>query len=128
MKFKRLVAIFLVMTMTIGALPSLVFADENDGAPAETKIVESTEPEEKKPAKPAETKSAETKPAETKPVETTKPAETEPAETTVKETEKPAGQIASAVSCINSFSFRAFCDSKFSLDILSEQFIIIEIF
>ena len=90
MKFKRLVAFFLVMTMTIGALPSLVFADENDGAPAETKIVESTEPEEKKPAKPAETKPAETKPAETKPVETTKPAETEPAETTVKETEKPA--------------------------------------
>ena len=88
MKLKRLVAIFLVMTMTIGATPSLVFADENDGTPNETKVVESSEPEEKKPAKPAETKPAETKPAETKPQET-KPAETKPAETTVKETEKP---------------------------------------
>ena len=110
MKLKRLVAFLLVMTMTAGALPSLVFADENDGAPAETTVVESSEPEKKKPAKPvekkpaetkpaettaketekpAETKPAETKPAETKPVET-KPAETKPAETTAKETEKPA--------------------------------------
>ena len=90
MKLKRLVAIFLVVTMTVGALPSLVLADENDGAPNETKVVESTEPEEKKPAKPAETKPTETKPAETKPAETTvketeQPDETKPAETTAAE-------------------------------------------
>jgi len=94
MKLKRLVAFFLVMTMTIGVLPSLVFADENDGAPNETKVVESSEPEEKKPAKPAETKPQETKPAETKPSETTvketeKPEDTKPAETTAAETTKP---------------------------------------
>ena len=99
MKLKRLVAFLLVMTMTAGALPSLVFADENDNAPTETKVVESSEPEETKPAKPAETKPAETtvketeKPAETKPVETA-PEETSPAETTKPESTEPAGDEA----------------------------------
>lgn len=90
MKLKRLVAIFLVMTMTIGAAPSLVFADENDGTPNETKVVESSEPEEKKTVKPAETKPAETKPAETTVKETEKQAETSAAETTKPETTEPA--------------------------------------
>ncbi|MCR5288110.1 MAG: hypothetical protein K6D93_09225, partial [Saccharofermentans sp.] len=67
MKFKKLVAFFLVMTMTAGAMPSLVFADENEGVPADTKVVESSEPESTKPEKPAASKPAETKPEETKP-------------------------------------------------------------
>ena len=98
MKFKKLVAFFLVMTMTAGAMPSLVFADENEGVPADTKVVESSEPESTKPEKPAESKPAETKPEETKPAETkpeeTKPAESKPAETKPEESQpvetKPA--------------------------------------
>ncbi len=88
MKFKKLVAFFLVMTMTAGAMPSLVFADENEGIPADTKVVESSEPESTKPEKPAASKPAETKPEETKPAET-KPEETKPAESEPEET-KPA--------------------------------------
>ena len=75
MKIKRLIALLVATAMTVGMIPSLVFAKELDYEPEEQEVAESSEPE----------KEEETKP-EVK--ETTKPKAEEPDETKGKE---PAG-------------------------------------
>ena len=115
MKFKRLLAFVISVSMIVGMFPAFVLADENGSEPAESTAAETTapketepaetkgkKPEEKKPEEPSETKeeapeqTKEEAPAETdekRPVESedkqpeeTKPVETAPEETKPEET------------------------------------------
>ncbi len=95
MKFKRLLAGFIAVAMTIGMIPALTFADEAENGTKETAAIEKSETkeEEKKPAvketKPAEEKKEPEKKAEPE----VKPAESkaeEPAEKEDKKAEEPA--------------------------------------
>ena len=51
MKYKRILASFIAMAMTMGIMSSLVLADETETAPEETSVVETTEPKEKETKK-----------------------------------------------------------------------------
>ena len=96
MKLKRLFAFSLSLTMAVGMMPALAFADETDTEPSETSVVETTEskeseePEEKKPLETKET-TKEAEPAlteETKADEPSESEETKPSETKSSETEE----------------------------------------
>ena len=89
MKIKRLLALLIATAMTVGMIPSLVFARELDYEPEEQEVSESSEPakeEETKPQVKETTKPQDEEPADTKEEEpkTEEPEETkaeEPAET-----------------------------------------------
>ena len=84
MKLKRLLAGFIAVAMTVGMIPTLVFADEAENGTKETAAVEATESKEEEKKKP-EVK--ETKPAEEEKKELEKKAEPEekPAESKAEE-------------------------------------------
>ena len=98
MKFKRLPAALIAVTMTVGMIPTLVFADDAQTEPAETSSVQTTESKETKETEKetAESKESETseteakKPEQTETVEPSESKETEPSESGVKETEASA--------------------------------------
>ncbi len=101
MEFKRILAGFIALAMTMGMMSSLALADEAENAPEETSVAETSEhkeketknSEEKKPAESKEAEPEETKisgskkeeqaePAGTQPVETSEPKEKDDPETT----------------------------------------------
>lgn len=68
MKFKRLTAVLITVAMTVGMIPTIVFADDAQTEPAETSAVQTTEPEETNETK--ETKESANETAESKELET----------------------------------------------------------
>ena len=88
MKFKRLTAALIAVTMTVGMIPTLVFADDAQTEPAETSAVQTTESKETKESKETEKETAESKESETTETEAKKPEQTESVESSgFKETE-----------------------------------------
>lgn len=93
MKIKRLMALLVATAMTVGMIPSLVFAKELDYEPEEQEVAESSEPEKeeetkpqvKETAKPKDEEPADTKEEEPKTEETEEPKAEEPAETKEEE-------------------------------------------
>ena len=95
MKFKRLTAALIAVTMTVSMIPTLAVADETQPEPAETSVVQTAQSEETKDTKETEKKTAESKETEKSETEEKKPEQTEAVEPSESKETEPSETAAS---------------------------------